>query len=45
MLIPIPMAVLPCCIFFLAAIIGESFWLGLAALIFSIGHLKVSGAK
>ena len=40
--IPIPLAVLPCCIFITAAIWGHSFWLGIAAIVFAIGHLKVS---
>ncbi|WP_400243569.1 hypothetical protein AB3U99_20420 [Niallia sp. JL1B1071] len=39
---PIPLALLPCCIFFAIAIWGHSIWLGIAAIIFAIGHLKVS---
>lgn len=40
--VPIPLAILPCCIFFTTAIWGHSIWLGIAAIVFAIGHLKVS---
>ncbi|MCM3361045.1 hypothetical protein ACTQ5K_00100 [Niallia sp. Sow4_A1] len=40
--IPIPLAILPCCIFFVSAIWGHSIWLGIGTIIFAIGHWKVS---
>lgn len=40
--VPIPLAILPCFLFLVTAIWGHSFWLGIAAIVFAIGHLKVS---
>ena len=40
--IPIPLAVFPVCAYVFAALWVKSVWLGIAALILAIGHLKVS---
>lgn len=40
--IPIPLAVIPVCIFIFAALWGNCIWLGVFGIIFAIGHLKVT---
>lgn len=40
--IPIPMAVSPFCVFFIAAFWGKSIWLGVAAVLFAAGHFMNS---
>ncbi len=40
--IPIPLAVIPVCIFEFASLWGNCIWLGIFGIIFAIGHLRIT---